>query len=234
MNIKALLITVLASLSFVLGYFITKLFKNKTKLGIFSIGFAFSILIGLSIFDLIPECIELFDKWYIMLIYVLVGIIILKLFDILLPHHEHTHEHSHIEHISFISFIAILLHNIIESIAIYTSSINDIKTGLFLSIGVMCHNIPLGIQLSSLSKKKGLLYVLLLVLSSVVGILVFFIFNIPFTDNILRIFMGITLGMLVYIILFELLCEIKENIKVKELIYGIVLGILIVLLSLFI
>ena len=235
-NFISFLVTFLSGLSFCIGYLITKLFENKKKLIIFSIGFAFSILIGLALFDLLPECFELFNKWYIVPMYVLVGVFILKAFDLLLPNHEHTDNSKHIEHISLISCIAIILHNIIESTAIYTTGVKDIRMGVLMAIGVSCHNIPLGIQITSLTKsnKKSMIMISLLALSSVVGILVFQILNIQLTDNIAGALISITLGMLMYIVFFELFCEVKKYIKTKEMFYGLFFGIAVIVLSLLI
>ncbi len=236
MRLNAILITIMSGISFFIGYLITRLISNKKKLVVFSIGFAFSVLIGLILLDLLPECLEIFDKWYIVLIYALVGILLLKALDLLLPAHEHSKKHSHIEHISLISCIAIILHNIIEATAIYTTCLSNIKIGLLMAIGVTCHNIPLGIQVTSLtnSNKKGIIMTSLLALSSAVGIIILTIFKINLTDNILGMLISITLGMLIYIVFFELLCEVKEHIKEKEMFYGLFFGIAVIVLAMII
>lgn len=233
-DFNAFLITFLSGLSFYIGYLITKLFDNKKRLIIFSIGFAFSILLGLAFLDLLPECFEIFDKWYLVILYVIIGILILKALDLLLPDHEHSDNNKHIEHISLISCIAIILHNIIEATAIYTSGVNNIKIGVLMAIGVSCHNIPLGIQITSLtkSKKKEFIMISLLAFSSVVGIFMLQIFNIKLTENIIGMLISVTLGMLIYIVFFELLHEVKNYIKTKEMFYGLFFGIAIIVLSL--
>lgn len=233
MNFNAFLITFLSGLAFYIGYLIPRLFTDKKRLIIFSIGFSFSILIGLSIFDLLPECFELIDKWYMIIIYIIIGLLIVKAFDLLLPNHEHSHTNKHIEHISLISCVALLLHNIVEATAIYTTGLNDIKMGVLMAIGVSCHNIPLGIQISSLTKssKRSFIMITLLALSSIIGIIIFQVFNIVLTDTLIGALIGITLGMLIYLIFFELFCEVKENINTKEMFYGLFFGIAVIALS---
>lgn len=227
MNILAFLITVLSGVSFIIGYLIKK-FTNK-DLTIFSIGLSFSVLCLLVIFDLIPECVELFDKWYVCAIYVVLGIILLKVIDLFLPEHSHSKKSSHISHIGFMSFIALIIHNLIESTAIYVNASSDINAGIFMALGVSAHNIPLGIQISSLmnSNKKSLILVIGLSMSSVIGALLISLFNVVLNDVVLGILISITLGMLIYIIIFELLHEVKEHIKNKELVYGLIVGVLI-------
>ena len=58
----AFLITLLTGLSFYIGYLITKIVKNEKKLIIFAVGFAFAIIIGLCLFDMLEECLEMENK----------------------------------------------------------------------------------------------------------------------------------------------------------------------------
>jgi len=234
MYIESLIITLLSGISFFIGYIISKFMGNSKKILTFAVGFAFSIILGLALTELLPECIELLENKIIMIISMLSGIIILKLLDKFIPDHDHhSKEKNHMNHIGIISFVALLLHNIIEGSAIYTTSLNDLKVGLFMALGVSFHNIPLGIQITSLinNKKEKIIYITLLVISSLIGPFILEIFNIELTNMINGILISITFGMLIYISLFELLCEVKENIKNKNLIIGILLGLVFILLG---
>ena len=147
--------------------------------------------------------------------------------------HEHTKKKDHMEHIGLISTLALFIHNVIEGTAIYTATLSSISIGLFTSLGVSFHNIPLGIQISSLvkSKKEKLTLLTILSLSSILGVIILKLFKITLTSYISGILISITLGMLIYIAFFELLCEVKENIKKKELLIGIITGIVLIILS---
>jgi ZIP family zinc transporter len=231
---NAVIITLLSGVSFLVGYLITKFVKNEKKLIIFSVGFSFSIILGLVFFDLLPECFELMNSKFALVGFAISGILILKILDKFVPDHEHTSEHNHhMEHIGLISAFALMLHNIIEGTAIYSNAINDAKTGLMMALAVSFHNIPLGIQVSSLVKNKKEKAILLtcLVISSVVGILLIQLFGITLSDNVQGVLISITLGMLIYIAIFELLCEIKEHIKDKILWIGLILGTIIISLG---
>ena len=187
-----------------------------------------------SLFDLLPECLELVDNKVIILLYALIGIGLLKLLDLFIPDHEHeSNKKDHMEHIGLISFIALFIHNIIESTAIYTTSLTNTSLGLMMAIGVSFHNIPLGIQISSMIKNKEekLLLITGLTFSSLVGIILLNLLKITLSNSVLCVLISVTLGMLVYISLFELLCEVKENIKKKELQLGIICGIILVIIS---
>ena len=234
MELKAILITLLSGTAFIIGYLVTKFFKKEKKLIVFSVGFSFVIILGLVFFDLLPECLELVSKKWLILCYALLGIIVLKVLDIFVPDHEHTSEEKHhMEHIGLISAIALVLHNVIEGTAIYTTALTDSKMGLFMALAVSCHNIPLGIQVSSLVKNKKEKFILLFILflSSVIGLFLINIFKITLSESVLGVLISITLGMLIYISMFELICEIKEHIKEKILWYGIIFGVIISIIS---
>lgn len=235
MNIQAIFITLLSGLSFFIGYLITKLIKDEKKLITFSVGFSFTIILGLIFTDLLPECLEFTDNKLIILGFVILGILLLKVLDLFIPDHEHEHtkKKDHMEHIGLISTLALFIHNVIEGTAIYTSTLSSISIGLFTSLGVSFHNIPLGIQISSLvkSKKEKLILLTILSLSSILGVIMLKLFKITLNSYISGVLISITLGMLMYIAFFELLCEVKENIKKKELLIGIITGIVLILVS---
>ena len=211
----AFLITLLTGLSFFIGYLITKIIRNERKLIVFAVGFAFTIILGLCLFDMLGECLEMKNK-LIMIVSMIGGVVILKVLDLFIPDHEHhKRDNDHIEHIGIISTLALFLHNMIEGTAIYTASLSNLKVGLFMALGVAFHNIPLGIQTSSLVHKRNsrLELLTILALSSIVGALFISVFNIVISDLVSHILICISFGMLMYIAIFELFCEVKENIK---------------------
>ena len=185
---------------------------------------------------MLGECLEMKNK-LLMILFMIIGIAILKVLDLFIPDHDHhKKDNAHIEHIGIISTLALFLHNTIEGTAIYTASLNNLKVGLFMALGVSFHNIPLGIQTSSLVHKRNsrLELLTILALSSVVGALFISVFDITISDLVTKALICISFGMLMYIALFELLCEVKENIKKKELIYGLLFGIIFIVVGHFI
>lgn len=232
----AFLITLLSGLSFYIGYLVTKIIRNEKKLIVFAVGFAFTIILGLCLFDMLGECLEMENK-IIMIVSMIGGIAILKVLDLFIPDHEHhKKDNAHIEHIGIISTLALFLHNMIEGTAIYTASLSNLKVGFFMALGVSFHNIPLGIQTSSLVHKRNsrLELLTILALSSVVGALFISVFDIIISELVTQSLICISFGMLMYIALFELLCEVKENIRKKELIYGLLFGIIFIVVGHFI
>lgn len=237
MELKAILITLLSGLSFFVGYLITRFVKNEKKLVVFSVGFSFSVILGLIFGHLLPESLELLSNKLIFVICVIIGFAMLKLLDLFIPNHDHgSKKHNHMEHIGLISTLALLLHNIIEGTAVYTTSLTSISSGLLMTLGVAFHNIPLGIQISSLmhNKKEKIVLISTLTLSSLIGIVLIKVFNIALGTTASGVLISITLGMLLYISFFELLCEIKEHLREHKMIIGILSGVILVLLGFFI
>jgi len=247
MNFLGILLALISGLFFIIGYFIANKVNNKEKLSYFAISLAFVVMLNLIVFDLIPEVIEVFSHNLIIpIILVLAGLIVLKILDLFIPDHHHDHhdnesnhhEHkSHAYHIGIVTLISLLLHNIIEGIAIYGLTINSFESGLFMCVGVALHNIPLGIEiaitLSQLKDKKmhNKVLISLLTLSSLIGGIIGALFG-SVNELFLGIITSLTLGMIIYIAFFELLHEIFNNRKHKEIYYGIIIGIMIIILSL--
>jgi len=232
----ALLLTLISGLFFFIGLIIYKFINNKIAFTRMSISCASIVIIGLIIFDLLPELISI-KKWWIFL-FVILGLILLIIIDKLIPHHEHEHhendegkiEHiNHIKHISTITIIALLLHNTIEGMALYGVASNDLKSGVLMLLGIGLHNLPFGFQIASSQNKKNIPLLIMLLLSGFIGGIIFLAFG-ELNEIFEGIIIALTLGMLLHILLFELLKEVIEEIHKKDTIYGIIIGIILLIL----
>lgn len=239
MKLISLLLTLICGLVFLLGIKLYKSSKDKEKLGNIAISMAFVVMIGLILFDLIPEIKDNFHYPYI--IAIILGLVVLKTLDLFVPNHEHHHtekndnikEHNaHLNHLGIITILALFLHNLIEGASLCAISENDLKAGLLMCLGVSLHNLPFGFELGAdLTKQNDdKLYLLGLVLSSFIGGLITILFGEP-NSYIVGLFISITIGMLIYIIFFELLREIIAKKNQKEIYYGMLIGIIIMLVA---
>ncbi len=233
---KALILTLITGIFFLLGIFINKLFKSNKNVETFSVGMSFIVIANIILFDILPEIKKLLNFKYFLVI--ILGFSLLKLLDFFVPDHNHNHkekkdnikEHnSHQIHIGVITILALLLHNVIENMVLYNITLTSFKTGLILCLGIGLHNIPLGFQIESGLKGKNKINVFVLTLSGFIGGLICYIFkNIPiFITNYLLSF---TLGMLIYLCFFELLKELIVHRKNKGIYFGISLGIILVII----
>lgn len=232
----ALLLTFCSGLFFLLGIIVYQIVPNKTKFSKFSIACACVVILGLICGDLVPELIEIGN--YLSILFVIVGLVFLILIDKLIPYHTHEHHENdeeeedhvgHMEHISLITIIALLLHNMIEGMALYGVSVGDTKSGVLMLLGIGLHNLPFGFQIASNGNKKSIPWIIFLVLSGFIGGLIFKIFG-SFSATLEMMIISLTCGMLIHILVFELLGEVKREIKKKETIYGLGVGAIIVLL----
>ena len=236
----ALLVTLIAGLFFLLGALLAFFGKEKKGLIEFSIGMSFSVMLLLLAFDIVPEVMELLEEkgTFFMYIFIVIGIVMLKLIDILVPHHNHdaeikTHD-KHLKHIGIISTLALIVHNVIEGIGIYNIALLDSKAGILMAIGVGLHNIPFGIEIAATlgETKKSKIYVisniLILVFSTFLGALLMMVFK-SISDFILGSLMSLTIGMIIYLVLFEMLIELGASKNKKYSVAGLGVGILFML-----
>lgn len=247
MEIYGLFFTLLLGLFILIGAGIVFLTKNNDKFVQFSLSIALGVMITLVGIDLLPEVIEImgnaFDRWLafiLIVILILVGIGGLKILDHFIPDHDDDGEldNENLHHIGIVSSIALVLHNIIEGMAIYSTFVSSFKLGLMVSIGVGLHNIPLGMVVASTfykynnDKRKTLLISLFISLSTFVGGIVMYLLSSLISELLLGILLSITLGMIIYIVIFELLPPVVESKYRKISIVGILLGISLMLISL--
>lgn len=240
----ALLITLIVGLFTFIGSLIIFFTKNNKKIVDFSISIGFGVLLALMILELIPETLELIQTKFMVvgsILAVLVlagaGIFALKILDKFVPDHDGSKSNTLI-HIGVMTSVALVIHNLLEGMAIYTSLSSSLKFGGMLGLGVALHNIPLGMSITSLfykngkDNKKAILVSLIVSLSTFVGGLITYVFAGAILADFYRgVILAITLGMLIYIVLFELLPHMVENKNKKSIILGMIIGMTLLILS---
>lgn len=248
MEIYGLLFTLLLGFFILIGTGIVFLTKNNDKFIQFSLSLALGVMVTLVGIDLLPEVIEIMSNslgngysLLIAIIFILMGMGGLKLLDKFIPDHDEDGEldNDNLHHIGIISSIALILHNIIEGMAIYSTFVSSFKLGLMICVGVGLHNIPLGMVIASTfykynnSKKKTILISILISLSTFLGGLIMYLLSSFISELLLGILLSVTLGMVLYIIVFELLPHVIESKYKRISILGCLLGVILMLISLF-
>ena len=241
-----LLITFVLGLFILIGVFLVKISKNTKLIENLSISVCEALKSNLPVFCFevggLPEIYETFsNKIYLIIIFVVIGVLILKLLDIFIPEHDHEHGLSHecteenLLHIGIVSTIAIVLHNIIEGMAVYSITTESVKVGLLMALGVGLHNIPMGMVIYSTLKKedekKRILMILLSTISTFIGGLLMALISSLISDFVIGILLCLTLGMIIYIVFFELLPHVLHSKNKIVSIIGILIGILIIVIS---
>ena len=231
-----LLITFVLGLFILIGVFLVKISKNTKLIENLSISVALGCMISLAVSDLFPEIYETFsNKIYLIIIFVVIGVLILKLLDIFIPEHDHEHGLSHECTEENLLHIGIVLHNIIEGMAVYSITTESVKVGLLMALGVGLHNIPMGMVIYSTlkkeDKKKRILMILLSTISTFIGGLLMALISSLISDFVIGILLCLTLGMIIYIVFFELLPHVLHSKNKVLSIIGILIGILIIIIS---
>lgn len=244
-DIIGLFFTFFIGIFILVGSIIVFVTKNNNKFIHFSISIAFGVMLSLVLIELLPEIFEIFNEKYsslitiiIMISLILIGIFLLKLIDYFIPDHHkidcETDYKDNFYHIGIVSGIALIIHNVIEGMAVFGSISQSVSLGLMISIGVGIHNIPMGMVITSTlykankSIKKTMPFITIVALSTFVGGLIMYLNNsFLLNELILGLLLSLTCGILIYIIFFELLPHIIHS-KDKFLnIIGVGLGIAI-------
>ena len=240
MSFVVLLLSLLMGLSFVVGLLLTKKFKGKI-MTYFATGLAFMVVLAVLFTDIIPELCELssnYNQIWVAVLGEILGIFTMIGIDLCVPHHHHEHKHNdesksdhkeHLYHIGLLTFISVIIHNILEGVAFYLVGKASLKAALLMAGGIALHNIPLGIEMSYFfkdHKDDHIRKYTALILSGTVGAIIGLLLgDLNAITNILVL--SITCGMMLYIALFELGIETARNIKEKGVIEGLLLGAII-------
>lgn len=239
----AFLITFIAGLATVIGGLIVIFIKKNDNVIISSLAFAAGVMMTVSLFDLIPESINMFSNIYkivpmilIILIFINIGIILSLYVDKKVKITD-----NKIYRVGIISLLAMILHNIPEGMATFITTNTNIKLGLALSSSIAAHNIPEGIIIAfpifyaTGSRRKAIIYTLIAGMSELLGGIISFIFLKPFiNDFLMGSLYSIIAGIMIFISFNELL-PTSLSFKNKKITYiSFIIGMIIMIISHFI
>ena len=232
------LLTTLAGLSTIIGYFMIFIKGDKEKIITFSLSFSASVMLTLSLIDLIPSSLNYLNNY--MIIFKLLIFIFFFLLGIYLSYFiSHKIENNNsLEKIGIISLLTIILHNIPEGIITFIISGVNIKLGIDLCITIGMHNIPEGISIAipiyygTNNKLKTFIIVLIAGISEIIGAILCYLFLSKIINNFLiGIIFAIISGMMINISIFELLPEVFKYNKKPTMFLGLIIGSLVIIIS---
>ena len=230
-----LIITLLAGAFILLGALATKLTHDHHKVESISFALAMGALVALMSFDLVPDIIEAGAAWWLRILFVVIGFVFLVALDHFAPDHEEHHEHESSEHIGVMSAMAVILHNIVEGMTVYTMSMGDVKQGFILAVGIGLHNIPMGMLIFSTLAHKSMRSKVALtsavVLSTPLGGLLMMLMSSLLTDAIIGALVCVAAGMIIYLVFMELLPHVIKTKKAALSIGGTLIGFAVVAVS---
>lgn len=241
-----IIISTLAGLSTVIGGLIIYLkIKKINEFIVFCLSLSLSVMIGISIFELIPSSTYTLINYYglikglilIMLIFI-IGSISINFINKYIKNYKTSKKNNNLYRVGLLSMFALMLHNFPEGIATFMSSYKDIYLGIQLSIAIMLHNIPEGISIavpiyySTGNKKKGLKYSFISGLAEPLGaVLTYLLFKSFINDITISFVLIFVAGIMITLSINELLPEALKYNKNKQLHIGLIIGIIIVIIN---
>ena len=214
---------------------------NNNYLSI-SLSFSMIIMIGISLFDLIPNAYPIIYNKYkifsfiIVIILLIIGYIIIKIISSI-----NEEEKGSLYKLGVISMIILIIHNVPEGIITFLTTYYDIKIGLKLAIAIMMHNIPEGILIAmpiyyaTRSKSKAITRTLIASLSEPIGgIIAYILLKRIITVYSISILMVIVAGLMMSLAIEEIVPNINKYYNKKSIIIGIILGLLVIIVGIYI
>lgn len=207
----------------------------------FCLSFSIAIMIGLSVTELIPRSIFNIIYYYgsskgqiIIFLPIIFGYLIINI----LTKKTNKEPTNDLYKLGILNLIVILVHNLPEGIAVFTSSYENIELGIKLMIAISLHNLPEGIIIAvpiyyaTKSRKKAMVFAFISGLAEPIGALIAYIFlkDLMFNSfiDITLLFVGVIMVTLSIKELFPKAQSYNEN---KYLNYGFLIGTITLLLS---
>lgn len=226
-GVFALLLSLGAGLSTLLGALIVFAKGNSEKLVTASLGFAAGVMISVSFVEMFPACISAFTAeagqalgTVYAVLALIAGVLIAAGLDLLVPHEKDAQgekEHNNMYRLGMMSMLAIAVHNFPEGIATFMAGVADAKLGATIALAIALHNIPEGITVAmpvyyaTGSRKKAFMYTFISGISEPIGALLAFLFLRPLiNDVVLGAVFGVVVGIMLYISIEELIPSSRQ------------------------
>lgn len=240
-----LLLAFLAGLFTLIGSFISFLIRDLKKSYLqFSLGLSAGVMIYISFVEILASAIKNVGFLRANMAF-FGGIILIMFLDFLIPH-EYIEEHiekkgydKKIMKAGIFIALGLAIHNFPEGLAVFMSSMVNIKLGISLAVAIALHNIPEGVAVAmpiffaTGSRRKACWYSFLSGIAEPIGAIVGMLVLMPFlTPAVLSYCLAAVAGIMIFISFDELLPLSCENKKSHVAIIGIMVGMLIIALSL--
>lgn len=242
--VYSLLISSFAGISTLLGGLVVYFkFKDKNSFIAFALSFSLSVMISLSIFELLPDSFITLSSRFGLLIGIIFTTVMFLIGKFLVTKINKKlallQNKDNLYRVGLLSMIALMLHNFPEGIATFMASYNDLSAGISLGIAIMLHNIPEGISISvpiyyaTGSKKRGVIYSLISGLAEPLGaILAFIVLKNYINEITIALVLVIVAGIMITISINEMLPEVNSYNKKNISILGMIIGVILVIVNL--
>lgn len=233
-EINILILASLSGLATLIGVLGGNLFKKTQKSIIFSMSFAASLMILISIFELIPAAAQNFTTLKLSF-WVLLGFFIIGLVNKIIPHLHSVKEINDCKdkclvRMSYLIAVGLILHDFPEGFAISSSFGHSNSLGFLVAFSVFIHNVPEGYLLTiASSKSNGNSFYYKSALLSTLATFLGAALSICLTASSQKfnpIFLSLAAGAMLFIAIHELLPKSLQYGKVKIFSTGIIIAII--------
>jgi len=243
--IIALLLSLFAGICTVLGSFVIFTFQDFRKSYLsFFLGISAGAMIYLSFIELMPEAEKILGSINANMAF-FSGIISVGIIDFIIPHHYQSYckkkgkLYDKLMMTGFMVAVGMVIHNFPEGIAVFMSSLGDMRYGIMIALATALHNIPEGVAIATpiyyatKSKTKAIYYSFLAGIAEPIGALIAYIILSRFINQVFLAYtFAFVAGIMVYISLDELLPACFEYCQDHKALAGIVIGMAIIAMSL--
>ncbi len=242
-----MLVSTIAGLSTLIGAttIFFKVDKSKyNKFITFCLAFSIAIMIGISIFDLIPESFFQYFSVYgmsksiiLLIVAFLISYIFITVLSMIIKKETKKED---LYRLGILNMIVLIFHNMPEGIATFLSSYQDLSLGIKLAIAIMLHNIPEGISIavpiyySTRNKKLAFRNAFISGMAEPLGALLALVFLKNYiSEMMISIILIIVAGLMITLSIQELLPESLKYKENKALYLGLASGAVLVLINMF-
>ncbi len=232
-----LIVIILIFLGQTLGSIAGLLKKPTEKMLHISLAFAGSMMISVSLLELIPESLAFISIWEVC-VYFILGIVTFKIIDHALPHvHPEllTKEQKSVRRTVQALVTGIAIHNLPEGLAIGVAFSLDPSMGIFIALTIAIQDIPENIAtivpLYCLNKCKSRSFLILMatILFEFVGFLLGYYIMGAASLEVVGASLAMAAGLMIYIALDELLPSADLKTYRKGGIAALVMGLVMVI-----
>ena len=205
-----------------------------------SLALSLTIMIGISVTELIPEA-----SFYILTEYKIVKgtcisimVFILSIMLMLILSKKINKKEKGLYYIGILSMITLIIHNLPEGIITFFSAQKSTSLGIKICLAILLHNIPEGISIaipiyfSTGNKKKAIFYTIISGLAEPAGaILAYLILQKIITNAIIGCILIIASGLMITLSIHDLLPKSKSYHEEKALVTGIIIGLIFIIIG---
>jgi len=222
---EILIMSLLAGLAIVLGSLLTFIMdKLSTKLLAAILGFSAGIMLFISLFKFIPS------SWnnntpVVTILGLGVGITLVWLLDMFIPHHCFHRSHSEnkgssdkdgqLIKIGLVIGSGVALHNLVEGLAVGIGHFTEEHLGIYIALALALHNLPIGIAIATPLRLGRLNNINILLIATLVGLFtplgaVISLYLYKISEVFISFGLALSAGLMLNIILRELIPESYE------------------------